>query len=274
MKGGRRVQRSRYTMALVLAFLSCLETTGRSEDVPSVAADHPPSISLSPAVVEVKAKPGQTFSHELTLWNNTLQELQFRMEARDVVVRDGKRVFIPSGEIAGGIARNAMFSEQEVVVKPASFAAVKLTVTIPESPAPRAIACIFMGKTIMGAKNALTMTGSLGTLVTFTLANDFQVESQPLDISVDDDVRSVTFRQRLKNTGSDPVVPKGVVAVTNEKGHLVERLPVSGHRLLPGESLELQAEHAGALQMGKYKVMFLMEHESAFFSNTGEFSIK
>src|SRR5437867_11822523 len=68
------------------------ESASKPLPAPSVSA---PSISLSPAVVMVKAKSGQTFSQQLTLWNNTQMELVFQLEARDVVVRDGKRAFVP-----------------------------------------------------------------------------------------------------------------------------------------------------------------------------------
>jgi hypothetical protein len=222
----------------------------------------------------VKAKPGQSFSQELTLWNNTLQELEFQMEARDVVVRDGKRVFLPAGEIEGGIARYAVFMDRDVIALPGSSVTTTVTVTVPNAPAARAIACIFMGKTIMGTRNSVAMTGSLGALFTFTLADDFHVQSQPLQVSVDADANSITFRQGFTNVGTDPVVPKGVIAVTGENGRLVARLPVSGQRLLPGETQEFTAEHSGLPKTGRYHATVLMENESAFFSNAAEFSIK
>jgi hypothetical protein len=245
-----------------------------SEASSTTPDDHPPAISLSPAVVAVKAKPGQTFSQELTLWNNTIQELAFQMEARDVVVRDGKRVFLPAGEIEGSIARYAVFMDKDVIALPGASVTTTVTVTVPNAPAPRAIACIFMGKTVMGTRNSVAMTGSLGALFTFTLADDFHVQSEPLQVLVDADANSITFRQSLTNTGSDPVVPKGVIAVTNESGRLMARLPVSGQRLLPGESQEFTTEHSGLLKTGKYRATVLMENESAFFSNAAEFSIK
>lgn len=233
-----------------------------------------PSITLSPAVMMVKGKPGQSFSQDLTLYNNTALELAFSLEARDVVVRDGKRIFVPAGETQGGIARNAVFNHSSVVVGPGGSAAVSVTVTIPPAPAARAIACIFMGKTTLGTKNSMAMTGSLGALVTFTLSDDFRVESRPMQIAVDPDSQLVTFHQILKNTGTDPVVPKGVIAVTDANGALITRLPMPSQRMLPGEILEFSAEHSGLFRAGKYRAMLLMENETAFFSNATEFNIK
>ncbi|HEY6351451.1 MAG TPA: hypothetical protein VI636_18770 [Candidatus Angelobacter sp.] len=233
-----------------------------------------PSISLTPAVVMVKARSGQTFSQELTLWNNTTQKLRFRMEARDVVIRGGKRVFVPAGEVEGSIARSAVFSDKNPIAPPGASATTRVTVTIPDSPGPRAIACIFMGQTVMGTHNAVAMTGSLGTLVTFSLADDFHLQSQPLRISVEDSAQLIAFRQVFTNIGSDPVVPKGVIAVTNEGGGLVARLPLSTQRLLPGETMEFTTEYPGALKSGKYRVLSLMENDRAFFANSAEFTIK
>jgi hypothetical protein len=236
--------------------------------------DGPPGITLSPAVIMVKAKPGQTISQELTLSNNSGDELHFHMEAEDVVVRDGKRAFLPAGELEHSIARYASFSNSDPRVLPHSTVTTRVTLTLPPSPEPRAIACIFMGKTTMGTSQAVAMTASLGTLFTFTLAEDFRIEKQPLEVSVDPDARIITFHERLKNTGSDPIVPQGVIAVTNASGALIARMPVTSQRLLPGESLEFTAEHPGLPKIGNYKALFLVEHQSTFVSNAAEFTVK
>jgi hypothetical protein len=233
-----------------------------------------PSIAISPAVVMVKAKPGQTFSQELTIWNNTPIDLAFVMEARDVIVRDGKRIYLPGGDVSGSIARNAVFSSYNIEARAGSFASTRITVTLPQSPEPRAIACIFLGKTAMQTHNSLSFTGSLGALVTFTLADDFQVKTQPLEVVTDSELKSISFHQALTNTGSDPVVPNGVIAVVNQDGVLVTRLALRSQRMLPGETVEFTAEHAGLFKSGKYRALFLLENEKAFFSNSADFAIK
>jgi hypothetical protein len=241
---------------------------------PNEEAQDPPSLTLSPAVIMVKAKPGQTISQELTLWNNTGSELSFEMQAMDVVVRDGKRVFVPAGELEKGIARFASFTNDHPVALPRSSVTTRVTLTLPASPEPRAIACTFMGKTVVGESHAVQMTASLGTLFTFTLADDYRVQKDPLQVSVDQETRTILFRERLKNTGSDPIVPKGVVAVTNEVGSLVARVPIKSQRLLPGESLEFSAEHPGLPRAGNYRATFLVEHESALVANAADFTVK
>ena len=85
---------------------------------------------------------------------------------------------------------------------------------------------------------------------------------------------SIASPNRMRFRSRKGTLPKGVIAVTNDSGGLVTRLPLSGQRLLPGESMEFTAEHAGLLKSGKYRVMSLMENEAAFFSNSAEFTIK
>jgi hypothetical protein len=259
---------------LTIAILVCMGAPSLHAQKSDADSNDSPAITLTPAVIMVKAKPGQTFSQELTLWNNTIYELRFHMEAQDIVIRDGKRIFLPAGELEGGIARNAVFSNDDVLALPGSSATTHVTVTIPPSPGPRAIACVFMGKSPIETKNALTMTASLGALVTFTLANDYHIENQPLEVQIDPDAKMLTFRELVKNVGSDPIIPEGVIAVTNESGSLIARLPVTSQRLLPGESSEFTAEHPGLPKTGKYKVTLLMQNESALFSNAAEFTIK
>jgi hypothetical protein len=44
----------------------------------------------------------------LTLVNGTVLELAFELEAQDVIVRDGRRVFVPAGERDSSPSRRAL----------------------------------------------------------------------------------------------------------------------------------------------------------------------
>src|ERR1041384_5232350 len=57
-----------------------------------------PSISLSPAVIMAKGSFGQGLTQTLTLSNQTGRDFAFDLVAEDVVIKDGKRVFVPAGE--------------------------------------------------------------------------------------------------------------------------------------------------------------------------------
>src|SRR4029077_10813255 len=83
-----------------------------------------PSISLSPAVVMAKGNFGQGLTQTLTLTNQTARDFAFELVAEDVLVKDGKRTFVPAGETPNSIAATAVFTQKTVLVKPFSSASV------------------------------------------------------------------------------------------------------------------------------------------------------
>ena len=106
----------------------------------------PPSLSLSPAVVTTKGSFGQSITQTLLLNNGTARDMAFDMVAEDVVSRDGRRVFVPAGELKGSIASTAVFSTPMVVVKPFSTATVDVRFTMPAGSDIRAVVAMFRGK--------------------------------------------------------------------------------------------------------------------------------
>jgi hypothetical protein len=172
-----------------------------------------PSLALSPAVIMVNAQAGQSTAQKLTISNLTPTEFEFTLEAMDVVVREGKRVFVPAGEMPGSIARTAVFSPPTVSVAAGSSSTVTVTLTIPEPPANRAIVAIFHSKTVMQGRGGVGMTASVGTLLTFTLSKEFKIESSGIHIDGASEGDELVISEWITNSGAEPVVVQGVVAV-------------------------------------------------------------
>src|SRR5258705_12923787 len=107
----------------------------------------PGSLSVSPAVVMLQGTPGQSTTQTLTIVNTSNQQFVFDMMAKDAVARDGHRVYVGAGELAGSIAATAVFSRKSVTVAPGERASVTVTVTIPPNPSSRAIIALFHGTT-------------------------------------------------------------------------------------------------------------------------------
>src|SRR5580658_10171845 len=76
------------------------------------------SIALSPAVIMVRCKPGQSSTQTLSIANHTDAEVSFKLATEDVVVGEGKRVFLAAGKIDNSIAANSIATPATVVVKP------------------------------------------------------------------------------------------------------------------------------------------------------------
>ena len=68
-----------------------------------------------------KGNFSQTLSQTLTLTNQTARDFAFEMVAEDVVIKDGKRVFVTAGETPNSIAASAVFTQKTVLVKPFLF---------------------------------------------------------------------------------------------------------------------------------------------------------
>ena len=237
--------------------------------VPSTA-----SLALSPAVIMVKAQPDASSTHELTITNLTGTRFRFLLEAFDVVVRDGKRSFIPAGETEGGIARSAVFDPPAIDVNPNETGHVKVTLTVPAKPTVRAVAAIFHGQTLLGGKRTLLFTGSLGTLITYNLSGKADVHLEAPIVHPQTSNSNLAVLETMENHGSEPAAPKGTLAILGGAGQLIGRVAIEPHRLLPGEKFECQVEYPSSLRPGKYRAMMSFEHEGGVQTSSVEFQVE
>jgi hypothetical protein len=233
----------------------------------------PGSISLSPAVIMVRGRPRQSTTQTLTLSNHTAGEVRFKLATEDVVVREGKRSFSPAGQIANGIAANAVASPASVVVKAGEEASVQVTFTLPPETGQRAVVTFFRGIVDNPGGGAIGLGASLGTLITFNLSGDYQLDAGPMQASLQTASSNVILSEELRNRGSEPVIPKGVVVVLNASGKRVAKASINPQRLLPGERLIFAATNPAQLAPGHYRTLSSFEFEQKVFTSVGEFTI-
>jgi hypothetical protein len=241
----------------------------RSSAVPPARS----SVSLAPAIVMVRCKFSQSYTQMLTLINQTQREFVFEMVAQDVVVRDGKRVFVPAGETARSIAATAVFSQKQVVVKPGQSASVGVTFTVPPETSLRAAVALFRGLNKVASGGPVMMTASLGALFTFTVSENFQIEGSPLAVTAQSATANLGISQVLTNTGSEPVIAGGMAALLNETGTLVGKASFEEQRLLPGERLPFRAEYPAELKTGRYRVFASFQYEEKVITNSRDFTV-
>jgi len=231
------------------------------------------SVSLSPAVVMVKCKLGQSYTQILTITNQTQQELEFEMISEDVLVRDGKRMFVAAGEASGGIAATAVFTRREVVVKPLQSSSVSVTFTVPPQTQLRAAVALFRGFTRISGPGEVRMTASLGALFTFTASDNFRIDTSPIAVSAQSATANLGISQILTNTGSEPVVTDGVAVVLDEAGAIVGKTSFEQKRLLPGEQLPFRAEYSAELKAGRYRVLASFQNEAGVITSSIDFAV-
>jgi hypothetical protein len=231
------------------------------------------SVSLSPAVAMVKCKLGESYSQTLTVTNQTGQELVFEMVAEDVVVRDGKRMFVPAGETPEGIAATAVFTQKEVVVKPGQSSSVGVTFTVPPETPLRAAVAAFRGSTKISNGGAIKMTASLGTLFSFTVSENSRVETAALAVTAQSATANLGISQILTNTGSEPVVVDGVAAVLDQAGAMVGKAAFEPERLLPGERVPFRTDYPAELKTGRYRVLASFQYGENVITSSSDFTV-
>ncbi len=241
---------------------------------PAPDAANKPSISLSPAVIMAKGSFGQGLTQTLTLTNQTAREFAFEMIAEDVIIKDGKRIFVPAGETSNSIASTAVFSQKTVLVKPFSSAAVDVRLTIPAQTNIRAVVAMFRGTDkIPTSSDAVGMTASLGSLITFNLTENVKLQPEAVRVNPASETANMTIAQWISNSGTEPALPEGAAAVLNSSGSLVGKAVFPAQRLLPGERLEFSAEYPGDLPPGSYRALCSFQFEGKTLTSEGSFEV-
>ena len=228
--------------------------------VPVALADkgepaRPSGLSLSPSVVMLEGKAGQGHRETLRLTNHTSAPMAFELVAQDVLGSGDERKFLDAGERPDSIAATAVFVPAAITIAPGETGTVDLTLTVPEATAVRAVAAIFRGITEISGGAHVTMTGSLGTLVTFSLSPDLRLDAGEPTIAPQSGTTNLRIAEGVSNSGTEPVIASGAVAVLDAQGRLVSRLPLEPQRLLPQERATLSAEYPGLLDAGDYQAV-------------------
>lgn len=233
------------------------------------------SLSLTPAVIMASGTFGQSLTQRLTINNNTANIFTFRMVAQDITVRDGKRVFLPAGELPNSIAATAVFSPEQIVAPPHTSQSVTVTVTLPSKTDIRAIAAIFNAtNAVTPSKGSVGLVASMGTLITFNLSDNLAIAPDPVQVTLPTETTNLTFTETLANSGTEPVIPKGVAVILDQSGHLMGKSTFAQQRLLPGEKLVYRAEYADSLKPGDYRVLCTFTFEKRTETQQAAFSVK
>jgi hypothetical protein len=233
-----------------------------------------PSISLSPAVVMAKGSFNQTLTQTLTLTNQTGRDFAFELVAEDVLIKDGKRVFVAAGETPNSIASSAVFTQKTVLVKPFSAVSVDVRLTLPAETNLRAVVAMFRGTDkLPTSSGAVGMTASLGSLITFNLSDNIKLQPETVRVIPASETANMKIAQWISNTGTEPVLPEGAAVVLNAGGGLVGKAVFDPQRLLPGERLEFSADYPGELPPGNYRALCSYQFEGKTLTSEAPFEV-
>lgn len=228
------------------------------------------SISLAPASIELKGKAGQGTHQTLSITNDTAAPMAFELAVLDVVTHDGKRLFIPAGELPNSIAATAMLAPKRLLVGPRETGSAEITVTLPAQTAIRAIVARFQGVDPHAGPGHVGVTLGLGSLITFNITDEVSAKSEPLVVLPQTATTALGFSEWVTNTGAEPFIEKGVIAILDSSQHLVTKLELPRTRFLPGERLELKAEVPGELPAGTYRAVLTLSYENRVLTRIAE----
>lgn len=216
----------------------------------------------------------QTLTQTLTLTNQTGRDFAFEMVAEDVLIKDGKRVFVAAGETPNSIASSAVFTQKTVLVKPFSSVSVDVRLTLPAQTDLRAVVAMFRGTDkLPTSSGAVGMTASLGALITFNLSDNVKLQPEAVRVIPASESANMRIAQWISNSGTEPVLPEGATVVLNASGGLVGKTVFDPQRLLPGERLEFSAEYPGELPPGKYRALCSFQFEGKTLTSEGAFEV-
>lgn len=223
-------------------------------------------LTLSPAVVPLGGRAGQSTHQHIDLVNDTDEDLVFDVAVQDVIVRDGRRVFVPAGDVRGSIAATAALSAPSLSIAAGEQRGVDVTLTLPHDATGRAVVVLFKTKTPIARRASV----SIGSLLTFDLAGRVsldvgQLVAEPATLS-----SNTTVSMPVKNDGDEPLVISGAAALVGPRGTIVGRLAIESRRLLPGEQAVLRAVYPGDLRPGTYRVIATAAAGSRSWTRSGE----
>jgi hypothetical protein len=230
------------------------------------------TLSLSPAVIMLRGDHGQSTTQTLTFRNGTSRAFSFDLVAQDVVVRNGRREVADAGSIAGSIAATAVFSQKHVEIGPGESVPVSVTVTLPPGTAQRAIVALFRGSNTVMSGN-VPMTASLGTLLTFTVSDEIRLDAAKLDVRPQNASTNLGVSGTCTNTGREPLVREACSRCSTAAA-LVGKSELRPHRLMPGESVQIDGEYAGELEPGRYRLFVTYDYDGRSLSRSAEVVIR
>lgn len=102
------------------------------------------TLSLSPTLSVIQCEPGASASQVLVLANNTRTELTFEVAALDVIVRDGRTVFLQAGATPNSIAATVL-SQKYLNVKPHVEASIAVTFAVHPQTTSRGVLILLKG---------------------------------------------------------------------------------------------------------------------------------
>lgn len=200
-------------------------------------------IEISPAVVEDRASPGDTYNFTLRVTNNTGEAKSFYLDKKDIrgVDNRGVPIFAEEGERTGyELSSWVSLPQSSITLADGDSVTIPYTISVPGNATPGAH---FGGIFVATEQPKLRETGAavgakIGSIISLRISGDIEEEARFREFVTDKMLYNepvVDFEMTVENLGNVLLRPHGLVEVSDMFGKQVASLRVNetGASLFP-----------------------------------------
>jgi len=265
----KRLRQSNIIFGIIAAIsvLSGLVTTAASAQAPSAGAAQ--GIELSPALVELNADYGKTYTVTIKITNVTASDLSYTTSADDFNAADetgSPHILMDSNLPATASIRSWVATVPQFTLRAHQSKVITAQIIVPINAEPGGHYGVlrFSGKAPELKDTGVGLSASAGVLLLVrvglpsditekaSLASFFAAQSGKQSSFFE--AGPVTFVTRIKNEGNIHVKPVGSIELRDMFGGLVSTIPVNGDKsnVLPSSIRRFEGEFKKDWMIGRY----------------------
>ena len=228
------------------------------------------SISVSPAVIDVKAKPRDILEASLVLANLDNFKQTVYIFVNNISVSAGKQEFLDPAKAdkATSLANWIEISRAAITLAPGEKRKIDFLIKVDLSAAPGVYhANIFFAPGGTRAEAEAKLDGAPALAVNLEILDEVRESAELKKFKADRIFFAgwpVSFLYWLKNTGSRPLSPSGEIRIYNRKGEEVAALVLGqdGAAAAPGEIAQSRIVWNDGKRFGRYKAILDINYGS------------
>lgn len=206
-------------------------------------------LTVSPPVLELSAKPGETVSEKFRVRNNASEPIDLEISARRLISDPTDGNPVPESEARGEELQWVTFENPSFTANPNEWIDVPFTIEIPESAA---YGYYYVFRIAPSNRQAVSTTGTeiRGELLVVTLLTVIKEgansKTELVSFKAEKNINEylpVDFTVRLANKGNVHVKPRGNIFITRGEGKEISILDVNEGvgSILPGGQREFSS---------------------------------
>jgi hypothetical protein len=196
-------------------------------------------ITISPLTFELTAKPGETLTNTVKVYNPSGNTVSIKMSAEDfrTVGESGQVIIEPQEDLTYSLKKWVKIEPPEFTLKSREQRFVNFTITVPKNAEPGGkYGSILASPVAMSGKTqgSQVIIPKIGSLIILTIAGEAKESLVLKEFSASESSGLVSFKIRFENNGTVHLGFKGLIVIENCQGKKIEDLEVPVTNILPG----------------------------------------